>query len=142
MDKVRQSRFKRNEKYNCCLIDILISLFINSQYKSLMAKKLSKLVKDMTSEMSQKGISNRKIASELKINEKSVRRILQERSLNNSLNLGGRPKILKKREENALIKNYLNGNIMNSTQGVTFSKNTFRKDISGSLVRKTLLKKD
>ncbi len=96
----------------------------------------------MTSEMSQKSISNKKIASELNINEETVRRILQERSLNNSLNLEGRPKLLNKREENSLIKSYLNGNIMNSIQGFMFSKNTFGKDISGSLVRKTLLKKD
>ncbi len=103
-----------------------------------MSKKISDKVCKNVLLHHQNGLSNVKISKMEKISATSVRRILKNMENINSKNSGGRPKILKPRETNVLVREFSKGSLETTTNGVELVKNYFEKNISNSTVRNIL----
>ncbi len=107
-----------------------------------MRKPIDENIKTKVMEKKLSKQSNAVISKELNISETSVSRILKEKNFEGKNLKGGRPRIINNREENLLIRNFDNGTIQNTTQGVSFSKEFFNKSVSNTSIRRILKKND
>ncbi len=105
-----------------------------------MSKKISNEIKNNVVLLHQQGISNVLIARKEKIGITSVRRILIEKGNLQSTLIGGRPKKLKKREINMLIRGFTNGTLENTSNCVKLIKEVTNKNVSNSMIRKMIFR--
>ncbi len=85
--------------------------------------------------------SQRLIAKEFSVNEKTVRNIKNKHSIKKVGGKPGRPKKLSVREERLILRDFRNGDLENATEGVRYIQKTFSKIVSNEFIR-TLLKKN